>query len=226
MLDKIKYLRVEFNQSIDGDEIPYFRSAVAEKSGVEHILFHNHFEKNRFRYSYPLIQYKIINKLINLICIEEGVEEVEAFFSKADYNLRIGKRKEQFSVKQIQAQRYTVQVWDKYFDYTIIRWMALNNENHKKYLLIDSEIEKMQFLEKILTANILSFAKGVGIQIKKKIALQIISIDREYMINFKEMKAEAFSVSFRTNIFLPDYIGLGKGASLGYGVIKELNKKG
>jgi len=35
-----------------------------------------------------------------------------------------------------------MQVWDKWFNYSILNWLALNPDNHKKYEDIKSEIEK------------------------------------------------------------------------------------
>jgi hypothetical protein len=36
---------------------------------------------------------------------------------------------------------------------------------------------------------------------------------------------QAFNIKFTTNISLPDYIGLGKGSSSGFGVVKEDSNK-
>jgi hypothetical protein len=36
---------------------------------------------------------------------------------------------------------------------------------------------------------------------------------------------QAFDVEFKTNVSLPDYIGLGKGASTGFGVVVKKREK-
>ena len=41
------------------EEISFFRGAMICLVGVDKVLFHDH-EKNGLRYSYPLVQYKII----------------------------------------------------------------------------------------------------------------------------------------------------------------------
>lgn len=219
---KIKHLLIRFDNEIKGEDVPLFRAAISEEVGSEHILFHNHHAgENKFRYAYPLIQYKLINKKIHILCLQQGVEEIHAFFAKNKQKLRIGNQMIEFNIENISIHEFIIQVWDKYFNYTMIRWLALNNENYEKYEKLESEIDKYQFLENILTANILAFAKGMGIQIEKEIKTQILSIDKEYFTEFKGLQKKAFSVSFRTNVFLPNYIGLGKSSSLGYGVIKE-----
>ncbi|MFW5721489.1 MAG: CRISPR-associated endonuclease Cas6 [Bacteroidota bacterium] len=42
----------------------------------------------------------------------------------------------------------------------------------------------------------------------------------EKVITYKDVKHQTFDVSFKTNIFLPEYIGLGKGVSIGFGTVK------
>jgi len=35
----------------------------------------------------------------------------------------------------------------------------------------------------------------------------------------------AFNIEFKTNVFLPNFIGLGKGVSIGFGTIKQIYQK-
>ena len=39
-------------------------------------------------------------------------------------------------------------------------------------------------------------------------------------IKYKNTHLLAFNLDFSTNVFLPNYIGLGKGASHGYGMVR------
>ena len=86
--------------------------------------------------------------------------------------------------------------------------------------------EKITLLEKILTANILSFAKGIGVHIENNIECKITSISEPYFPTYKQTKLTAFDVEFKTNVFLPNYIGLGKSSSVGFGILtsKKDNK--
>ena len=60
-MKKIRYLEVTFENDIEPWEVPAFRGAIIATAGKEHVLFHNH-DDDKFRYSYPLIQYKQIRK--------------------------------------------------------------------------------------------------------------------------------------------------------------------
>lgn len=56
-------LLIKFKNKISDDEVQFFRSSIIQKLGDQpDILYHNHVEKNKYRYSYPLIQYKNIEQ--------------------------------------------------------------------------------------------------------------------------------------------------------------------
>jgi len=112
-----------------------------------------------------------------------------------------------------------MQVWDKKFNYTIKNWIALNQENFPKYQQIESLSERVNFLEKTLIANIISFAKGIEWIIDKPIELKINNINATKAVTLKGKKLVGFNIDFTSNVFLPNYIGLGKSVSLGYGLV-------
>ena len=79
-------------------------------------------------------------------------------------------------------------------------------------------------LESILTGNIISFAKGINWWVDAPIQVKITKIKELKMLEFKHKKMLAFSVNFSCNVSLPDFVGLGKGASIGFGVVKGIKK--
>jgi len=219
-LKKIRLLDVTFENEIQPWEVAAFRGAIIATAGRDHILFHNH-QKNGFRYSYPLIQYKRIGKKPHLVCIEEGIDEVHHFFEKKQEGLFLGKRPYELVVDQIRLNKFNLQVWDKSFNYLIQEWFPLNQKNYKEFKGITSEIKQFEFLEKIMIGNILSFAKGIDWNIDKEIELKITEILRINHISLKGIKREAYTLKFKCNVFLPNYISLGKNASLGFGTVRE-----
>lgn len=99
--------------------------------------------------------------------------------------------------------------------------LALNGENYKKYQAIDGLAGRIEFLEKLLVGNILSFAKGIDWRIEKPVKVEIQELKGQKMIRYKGVPLIAFDVNFKTNVFLPNFLGLGKSASHGYGVIHK-----
>lgn len=220
-MKKIRILKISFEQEIPAREIPRFRGAIIEKTGREKILFHNHIGETGLRYAYPLIQYKVIGRKGCLICIDEGTEEIHAFLSQRNWDIQLGEQKMTLTIDSLAANNYTLNVWDTLFTYTIRNWLAFNEENFIKYQQIGPLVERIAFLERILVGNILSFAKGIGYTIEKQVELHIQHIQNERSVSYKGNRMMALDLTFQTNFFLPDYIGLGKGVSVGFGTIKS-----
>ena len=223
-MKKIRVLNITFENEIKVWEVPAFRGAVIATSGKENTLFHNHI-KDEFRYSYPLIQYKRIGKKPHLVCIEDGVDEVHHFFENKQEGLKLGDRLYELKVEEINLNTFTMQVWDKSFNYFLQDWLPFNQSNYNEYKKLNSEIEQMEYLEKILIGNILSFAKGINWNVDKEIKVRIKDIVRTNMLSVKRVKREAFTLNFSSNILIPSYIGLGKNSSMGFGVVSNGRNK-
>ena len=224
-MKKIRLLDIEFENEIQPWEVPAFRGAVIESAGRKNIVFHNHEKGDKFVYSYPKIQYKRIGKKPHLVCIEDGVEEIHKFFENMQEGVFLNDRPYELKIGNLNLNTFTLQVWDKAFRYKIYDWSPLNQDNYTKYNEIEDESERMTFLNKILTGNILSFAKGVDWTVDKPIITKIDTIDKVKTLRIKGVPRIVFNVTFKTNVSLPNGIGLGKNVALGYGVVKELKNR-
>ncbi|GAB2801376.1 hypothetical protein GCM10027275_54360 [Rhabdobacter roseus] len=224
-MKKIRFLRIQFDAEIEAYEIPAFRGAVASKAGLENILFHNHLNDRELLYGYSVIQYKRIGRNPGIVCIDYGVDDIHHLFNNRSLDIKLGERPLSLTVKNLQMHQYTLQVWEKTFQYRLYNWLALSQENYQAYQLIQNDLERITFLEKILIGNILSFAKGVNWQVDKTISLRIDDILKTKLVPYKQQKLMAFDLRFRSNVFLPDYLGLGKGVSLGFGTVSQIKDR-
>ncbi len=145
-MNKIKLAVINFNCPISIDEINRFRGAVIKDSGGN-VLFHNH-KGDNFRYAYPLIQYKRINKKASLVCLNDGTDAIHEFFKNSTLTLMLGGRQAEMEIENISVKQYTIQAWDKYFNYVLRKWIPFNQENYLKFKLIENDKEKISFLEK------------------------------------------------------------------------------
>ncbi len=223
-MKKVRILDIAFENEISVWEIPAFRGAVIQSAGRKNIIFHNH-NNNKFVYSYPLIQYKRIGKRPHLVCIDEGVDEIHRFFENMQEGIFLNERPYEIKIENLNLNTFTLQVWDKAFYYNLYDWLPLNQDNFLKYSNITDQADKTEFLNKILTGNILSFAKGIGWTVDKPIITKIDRINNQKTLRIKGVKRSVFDVAFKTNVFLPNNIGLGKNASLGFGVVMEARRK-
>lgn len=112
------------------------------------------------------------------------------------------------------------------YEYGLRRWLPFNSENYQRYCSIQNLSDRIEMLERIVIGNVLSMAGGLNMFVDKRIVAKITSI-REYprTIQFKGVKMVAFDVNFLTNIELPENVGLGKGCSIGFGVVEKLRNK-
>lgn len=216
----IRILRIMFDTTISNKEITLFRGAVlASMQQQGNILFHNHKTDDTFRYNYPLIQYKRINKSASIVAVEQGVDIVGEFLSKDFSTLQIGDEEREFKINKIIPERIFVQVWQSEFAYRIRRWLPLNSENYRKYTELKTLLEKIKLLETILKGNLLSFCKGLGIFVSEELKAEITNLSDPFIVKNKGVKIMAFDIEFVSNLSLPNFVGIGKNASIGYGIV-------
>jgi len=193
----------------------YFGNLFKEKSP----LLHNHYESGELRYSYPLVQYKIINSVPMLLGINEGAELLIELFLKIK-ELQLNEEKFPIYSKNITNKITEIGVSNDLIEYKFkTMWMGLNQNNFSKYMQLLPGKEKEEFLNKVLIGNILSFYKGLDFRIDDKIYAKVKVEERTSA--FKNRKMTVFAGGFVTNAILPDLIGLGKAVSRGFGTIKK-----
>lgn len=181
---------------------------------------HNH-KAQGFIYQYPKIQYKVISNNPFIIGIEKGADILHSNEIAMQETMTIGKEENLVSNEiEILYSKQNFGICKEFIEYEFITpWMALNQDNAKKYKTMDYE-NKMIMLTRILIGNILSCAKAFDCTIEEEIQ---VGLDiEETNVNFKNNSMIGFKGRFCTNFCLPDYIGLGKSCSRGFGTIKVI----
>lgn len=219
-----KTLTFLFQNKLAFDDIPKFRGAVIDAIKAEYgdvsILFHNHLDSG-FRFRYPLIQYKQIDGRAAIVCIGNGIDEIGKLLASNGKVLTINHSPISMEVDKIIAGEISFDVTDNKTKYHLSRWLPLNKTNYEAFRGIDALAGRISFLEKILCANILSMAKGIGLQVEGTISCTINRMSEPRLLMSKNVKMMAFDVDFCTNISLDNFIGLGKHVSTGFGIITK-----
>lgn len=181
-------------------------------------LLHNHYEDGTSRYKYPLVQYKVIDHTPMLLGLNEGGELLTSLFLKIHEIVLAGVKYPIYS-KNISQQQIETGIVDDLMEYKFANyWMALNSENHKEYLQLNADEQKVK-LNQVLRNNLLSFFKGVNIWVDDKILVK--GNFKPRMSNFKDNKMIVFEGDFVANVMLPDFVGIGKSVSRGFGAVKR-----
>lgn len=227
-LKRVRILTVDFSEKISAIEISKFRGAIINQvqSGDRNtLLFHNHLENGGLRTKYPLIQYKRYREKAQIVCIDAGVDEINQLFSANSFSFTLGNRTIETEVEGIRLKTHLLQLWDKMMVYKTRDWLALNQKNYFKYRNINDDLEKKTFLESILIGNILSMAKGLDWHVADAIQLKIDTVERTKTLQYRNTEMIGFDVVFKTNVSLPARMGVGKGASVGFGTIQNLRNR-
>ncbi len=225
MAKYIRTLTIHTDADIHQKEVPLFRGAVLNSLGEKaNLLFHNHLDDDKFRYSYPLIQYKRLGGKAAIVCVEEGADLIGQFLTKTSDTLKIGDREIEWSTRRMQPARLLIQTWEDTFKYHISRWLPLNSKNYQLYQNTEGLVEKIDLLENILKGNLLSMLKGLDIHLDQELIVKITQISEPYILYNKGIGMTAFNADFNCNLTIPNNVGVGKNASIGYGIV-HLEKK-
>lgn len=216
MEKKIRTLRTVYPDiQVPPDQGRLLRGFFASGSGADSLL-HNHGSAGRDIYRYPLVQYKIIEGMPAIVAAEAGIKEIYPLILERE-TLLLGQQT--FPCGTV-VQDIT---WETVGELNTLRryrfctpWFALNQENYRKYDALDQE-GKRELLERILTGNILSLAKGLGIVVERR--LQVETNLRECLVPFKHEVVTGFEGSFSVNFSIPGLLGLGKSVSRGFGAV-------
>lgn len=182
-------------------------------------ILHNHYSNDKFLYSYPFVQYKIINGDIVIVGIDEGAELLKKIAPELS-TLSLDKNY-QITEKLIHEKEYDIKPSSEEKHYKFITpWLGLNQNNYKKYINAKSWKDKKEIVNKVLVGNLLSMSKGLGIIVNKRLYAKT-HFD-EKIVEYKGVKMTAFTGEFKIYYDVPDYLGLGKGVSQGFGCVKEI----
>lgn len=179
---------------------------------------HQHNPDGNFIYRYPYIQYKIINGSCLLIGFNEGTGVIKKVFNNLKI-INLDGKWEEILRKGLESYSTSFSLSSEQNQYTFLTpWLALNERNYEQYQKSESWAKKKEFLEKILIGNIISMSKGLGYTVPGPIKANILKI-REIRTALKGTPMLGFLGTFRVNFEIPDYWGIGKSVSRGFGTV-------
>ena len=192
------------------------------KQFKEHALMHNHNEEGYF-YRYPLVQYKILDGKPILLGIGLGAKILKEIYK---------------DIQKVTINNIIYEVYEKSSDLSCLQfgfsetlipysfltpWLALNEKNYEKYQMLGSWAKKKELLEKVLIGNIISMSKSLGYTVPEPIKADIGNL-KEVNTRLKGTPMLGFLGTFSVNFEIPDYWGIGKSVSRGFGTIKRVKE--
>lgn len=189
---------------------------------TEYTELHQH-NADKFVYRYPVVQYKIIKDVPRVIGINEGAEVLKQIYDEYQ-EIRLGTNKYQIVERSISLKDEEFGISDKIHSYEFATpWLALNQENYHKFYGLKNHEERDVFLRKTLTGNILSMSKSLNYQVPDQIKCDLSVKIRKDQI--KDVRVMTFIGTFHTNFIIPDFLGIGKSVSRGFGAVRQLTRE-
>lgn len=187
-------------------------------------LLHHHKEGgDGVFYNYPRIQYKILNGMPVITALEVGcnplrtIKELMGHFDLAGTKLEIVKKT---SIKQDTF----FGVATKTVNYSFLTpWLALNQKNYEKYQMLGMRAKRKAMLESILVGNLISISKSLGYTVPAPIIAHLGRM-KEVKTSLKGIPMLGFLGEFSVNFDIPDYWGIGKSVSRGFGTVKRVQE--
>jgi len=217
----LRIMKIIFGDiDLSARDTPKLRGAVAAKF-PQHTLLHHHLEAGRLLYQYPRVQYKVINGSPMIIGIREGIGILEEICGAIGEMNLSPHGPSLYSELRIELAEEIFGEADDLFEYFFATpWMALNQKNHNQYLEGAREVNE-RLLKSILVGNILSLSKSLGYEVKSHIFASLRL--SEMASNFKDNRMLSFRGKFLVNFHIPDYLGLGKSVSRGFGSVVHVD---
>ena len=172
----------------------------------------------RYRYAYPLVQYKVIDQVPTLIGLGEGAQLLTQLFLQMRH-LDINGERFPILSKHIHHNQAVLGMADELIEYQFdTLWMALNQSNYRDYRRYTYAEQQAQ-LKRILITQLLATFREFNLWLEPQERILVRLSVNEQPTQFKNQRMVGFTGHFLINVSLPDKIGLGKAVSRGFGSI-------
>jgi hypothetical protein len=215
---KVKIIKVTFSPlSFRASDIPKLRGYLSKRF-PDYNQIHNHKQNGGFRWVYPEIQFKFIDKLPVIIGHGLGFDILSEVFLKTD-RLELSHRIVEIPEKTIQVFEADLGVSDTFHSYRFaLPWMALNQKNYLTHKFIDKD-DRTIFLNRLLRENLKTLSHAFDYWIPDPDNISVKSELTEKLGQFKGNTMVLFSGRFSVNFKIPQYLGIGKQVARGYGTV-------
>jgi len=184
---------------------------------LEYPILHHH-AREKYVYSYPLVQYKILEGTPIIIGLEEGAETLKEIYGEIN-RLLLGKSTYKVIEKQTFEKDQEFDLAEDMQQYKFLTpWLALNEKNYKEYKKLNGR-NKVMLLHKVLIGNILSISKSLEYVVLDEIKVKT-NVQPVKTLS-KAIPLVGFTGEFQVNFHIPSLLGIGKSVSRGFGTVKK-----
>ncbi|OQX01901.1 MAG: DNA repair protein [Desulfobacteraceae bacterium IS3] len=187
-------------------------------------VIHNHdVRTGKPIYRYPLIQFKMLDKTPAIIAVsDEAVKDFSKIFMELN-KIVIDETEIPVYEKNLRCEDADFGYSEEQIVYEFLSpWIALNQENYRRYMGLSDKAEKSFMLRKALVGNLLSMSKSLGYWLGKEQEIIADAAVKEENVILKGKPMLGFTGAFISNFIIPDYLGIGKSVSRGFGTVRRI----
>lgn len=188
-------------------------------------ILHDHL-MDGYNYSYPKVQYKVLSGTASLLGIEEGAKVIKEI-SDDIKSIVLWNGTYDITQRILYEQDVELKSTNYPLHYKFVSpWIALNPDNYSKFIGLNHKKDKNEMLNKIMIGNILSMCKGFGINVDKELCADTyLDMDDTETVIYKATPMIGFIGRFYINFEIPQFFGIGKGVSQGFGTVMTANRE-
>lgn len=211
--------RLRLSRPVSRGEAPQLRGFFGRKF-EDQVLMHNHKPDGEPIYQYPRVQFKVLDSMAVLIGINEGSELLQRLWLEID-ETKLGDEQLPVLEAQIETREEQLCVTTEPIEYRFLTpWLALNQRNFHAYVGSHNQRFRKDELSRILVGNCLGMAKCLGIRFTEHIAADCRGLT-SIKTTLKGTGMIGFVGRFSLNLMIPEYLGLGKSVSRGFGTVSS-----
>jgi hypothetical protein len=177
-------------------------------------------EAGSFIHRYPAVQCKVIRDFPTVIGINEGALFLKEFADESR-EIQIGPVTYRIAEHDITIRDEGFGISDAIHSYEFATpWLALTQENYKKFYKLTGKPARDEFVQKIFVDTLLSLSKSLGYDVPAPIKC-------DTNLHFQKDRLDGVSImtftgKFQVNFEIPEYLGIGKSVSQGYGAVRRI----
>jgi hypothetical protein len=187
------------------------------KKSADYTLLHKD-SASGFVHRYPVVQCKRVKNTLMVIGIAQGADLLQEV-SEGNEEVGSGGTRCTISGRDPEIRKEEFGISDIIRTYEFLTpWLALNQQNAKKFYDLKGKPERDAFMEKLLTGHVHTLARSLDYDLPApllctgRVRFRRERIDRENVM--------VFLGTFSTNLRIPDYLGIGLSVSQGFGTIR------
>jgi hypothetical protein len=175
-----------------------------------------------FIHRYPVIQAKLVRNNVRVISISQGADCLYLLTHDQEV-LGTGENACRITACDPAIRSETFGTTDEIALYEFqTPWLALNQQNARKFYDLKGKPARDMFMQKLLTAQLNTLAKSLDCRVTAPISCEAKVRFRRDRIDHENVMV--FLGKFRTNLGIPDFLAIGQSVSQGYGTIKRITE--